>query len=46
MLGKFLGNKSFENQVAYFVCTLCIFNFSVVVRRELLKALVSVIQIF
>ena len=32
MLGKFPGNKSFENQIAYFISTLriIVFNFSVI----------------
>ena len=42
MLGKFPGNKSFENQMAYFFSTLCIFNFSVIVSRKLLKIIVVI----
>ena len=42
MLGMFLGNESFRNEIASPLLDFCTFNFSVAVRKKSLKAFATV----
>ena len=46
MLGKFQGNKSFRIETASPVAICCMFNFTVIVIKKLLKALATFVGSF
>jgi len=46
ILGKLLGNESFKNEITFPSSNLCMFNFSEVVKKKLLKVFATVVWSF